>query len=290
MSANATTLRIAALALVALAASPACFAKKKKGPPPPPPVGWQKEATWSFDCYYPPDFSKLDEMSRRKARGEALNEMLKQWKGEHTDGLSLPETPAESVENILLGRPEAIEGVARQNLDQCKIAATGGSKEAWGEWLRSLSAKLNSGQCVSPFNYTMFDYLDIGQSWQRILPICKGDTVRVTGTVSDKYRLAPDGPWITVEGDKDKPTLGSATLPCNLEGCYQGILVLRFVSPEGVEVIKPVGSKLVFVAPEHGEISYRINDDTLYDNVWFKSGSIEDHTAIEISPSSGIGD
>ena len=50
MSANASTLRIAALALVALAASPACFAKKKKGPPPPPPVGWQKEATWSFDC------------------------------------------------------------------------------------------------------------------------------------------------------------------------------------------------------------------------------------------------
>jgi hypothetical protein len=62
------------------------------------------------------------------------------------------------------------------------------------------------------------------------------------------------------------------------------MLIARFVSKDGVELIIPVGAQKVFVAPEHGELTYRINDAVLYDNAWFKNGAIEDHTAIELTP------
>lgn len=283
----AAPLRLISAALLLALCSPAAFAKKKKGPPPPPPVGWHREELWKMDCYYPPDFAKLEEGDRRKARAVAITEMVKQWGGQREDGVKFSENSVETVENTLLGRPEAIEGVSRQNLDACKAVAAGGSTDAWGEWLRTLSGKLTAGECVAHLDYTMFDYLDIGTGWQRPLPICKGDKVVLIGSSKDKFRVNEKGPWITVAGDPAAPTSTSSEHPCNVEGCTVGILTLRFVSTEGVEVIKPAGARLVFEAPENGEISYRINDTTFFDNVWFKQGSIEDHSSIEISPASG---
>ena len=60
---------------------------------------------------------------------------------------------------------------------------------------------------------------------------------------------------------------------------------MRFVGKgSGIESIVPVGTKAVFTAPEDGEISYRVNDTSFYDNAWHQSGSVIDHTAIEVSP------
>ena len=52
----------------------------------------------------------------------------------------------------------------------------------------------------------------------------------------------------------------------------------------GMETIIPVGTSATYTATEDGEISYRINDTSFFDNTWHKSGSVIDHTSIEISP------
>ena len=128
-----------------------------------------------------------------------------------------------------------------------------------------------------------FRLLDIGVGWQRTLPMCSGDRVRISGTASDKYRIADGGPWINVEGDTSQPTIGTDA-PCNLEGCFAGMLIAQFTGKSGVVTVFPVGSEKNFTAPEDGEIAYRINDTQFFDNVWHKSGGLIDHTSIEISP------
>ena len=189
-----------------------------------------------------------------------------------------------TVETVLLGRPNYIEKVAADNLEQCIQSAQGAGTGAWGSWLKSLPAKLTAGECPSPpLDYTMFDYLDIGTDWPRNLLICKGDKIRISGTVKDRYRISKDGPWINVEGETERSAAG-LNLPCDMEGCHPGTLIMKYTTQSGVETLFPVAPELIFEAPEHGTIEYRINDDTFFDNTWFKNGSIIDHTAIEVSP------
>jgi len=259
-------------------------AKKKKDEPAPPPVGWHVEEGWAHSCFHPPDWAQLNTIDRKMKRAEALDEMIAQWRGGRDDGITFPEQRIDDLETTLLGRPEDIESTSAANLGHCKASATGSGSDAWGAWLRDLPGKLTEGECHTPFDYTMFDYLDIGNGWQRPMPICQGDRVQISGTSKDRFRVSDDGPWITVAGDPDRSTSGMGDYPCNLEGCLEGMLLLKFTTEAGIETILPVGSGIVFEAPEHGEIAYRINDVSLFDNKWYTSGGIEDHTAIEISP------
>lgn len=275
-------MRTLTLAAVWMGALSACGPKDTT--PAAPLVGWHQEDGWRFACYHPPDYAQLPEFERRQARANVLNEMRTQWSGGRDDGINFGEDEVTEVETVLLGRPEKIESISQQNLAQCKQVAGGsGSSDAWASWVGSLPGKLTEGECLQPLDFTMFDYLDIGVGWQRSLSICQGDKIRITGTTKDRYRISDKDPWINVEGDPSKPAVGDEW-PCNLQGCFAGQLVLRFVSESGVENVYPVGAELVFTAPEHGEISYRINDSTFYDNNWYQKGSMTDHTAIEISP------
>ena len=279
-------LALGLLALLPLVLAPHdAFAKKKKEvAPAAPKEGWVQEGTSAMSCYYPPNWESMQEIDRRQARAKVLTELEKQWSGARNDGISFSEGAIEDVDTTLLGRPELIEGVSAQNLTLCQgVAAGQATADQWQAWLKALPGKLTAGECLRPLDYTMFDYLDIGVGWQRPLSICKGDKIRVSGTPKDKYRVRDDGPWINVGGDTTKPTTG-ADWPCNVEGCFEGMLVMKFVTLSGVETIIPVGTELTWTAPEHGEITYRINDTTLYDNNWFKSGSMQDRTAIEIAP------
>jgi hypothetical protein len=252
--------------------------KKRKGETP---VGWVDSDEGQPACYYQPKWDSLNEIDRRMKRSEAMDEVLNQWRGQRDDGVSFDEDLIDDIETTLLGRPEKIEAFVAANTQQCVANDMG----AWKSWGKGQKAALVVGECNHPLDYTMFDYLDIGTGWQRPLRICKGDRIRITGTLNDQYRLSDESPWITVEGDAAQPTTG-AEWPCNLEGCFAGMLVMRFVGKgSGIESIVPVGNKAVFTAPEDGEISYRINDTSFYDNTWHKSGSVIDHTAIEVSPS-----
>ena len=260
---------------------------KKNVAPPPPPVGWHKEPEgWNFECYFPPNWASLDEISRKQARSKALDEMMSQWKGERDDGVSFRESSADEVELVLLGRPELVEQVAAKNLEFCKASATTPvGTDAWDNWVGGLDDQLNAGQCLAPLLDTIFDYLDINSGWQRNFPICEGNKIRITGSQKDRFRTTETGPWVTIAGDPAKPTVGNTEYPCNMEGCTEGILMFKFTSLDGVETIIPVpDGELQFTAPAHGDISYRINDTTFYDNKWYKGGGIEDHTSIEISP------
>jgi len=257
---------------------------KKDTGPPPIIEGWHKEDAESFECWYPAQFDKLDEVQRKLKRAETLDAMMLQWKGGKEDGVSFKAGMVDELETTLFGDMSKVEAVAIKNLDFCKKASSGGGNDAWSSWLNGLTAQLTEGECFNRFDYTMFDYLEIETGWQREMPICQDDKVRISGTSSDRFRLSDKGPWINVAGDPDQPTSASGELPCNFEGCFRGQLIMKFTTEAGVVTIYPVGEKLIFTAPEHGTMSYRINDDTFYDNTWYQSGGIIDHTSVEISP------
>ena len=251
--------------------------KKKKGPPP---VGWQDVSDGQPQCYYPPIWDGFNEIDRRMKRSEGMDEALNQWRGQRDDGVSFKGDLIDDVETVLLGRPEKIEAFLADNLVQCEA----GDVSAWEAWVKGLKSSLTAGECNHPLDYTMFDYLDIGTGWQRPLKMCKGDRIKISGTAKDQYRLSDSSPWITVTGDPAQPSLGTDA-PCNIESCFAGMLIMKFVGKAtGFETIGPVGTSAVFTAPEDGQISYRINDTSFFDNKWHRSGSVIDHTAIEVSP------
>jgi hypothetical protein len=251
-------------------------------------VGWHVEnASTGFACYYPPDFTVLGEGERIAARAATLDEMKSQWLGKRGDGISFDESRTDDVETVLLGSPEKIEKVASDNLGQCLALAKasmagGGDASAWQSWFTSLPSTLTAGECVAHFDVQMFDYLEIGSGWQRDVNLCAGDKVIITASANDYYRITQNGPWINAAGDPDQPTT-TGDWPCNKEGCMAGMFIVRFTTMAGVESVYPAGLEFGFTAPENGTISYRINDNTFFDNSYRQKGSLIDKTAIEIA-------
>jgi hypothetical protein len=267
-------------ALMVLGVSQDAEARKRRKRKGPPPTGWVDGETGTPACYHTPIWDGFNEIDRRMKRSEAMDEVLNQWRGLRNDGINLDPRVIEEVETVLLGRPEKIEKFVVDNLAHC----LSGDAAAWSAWSKGLKAVLTAGECNTPLDYTMFDYLDIGSGWQRPLNICKGNSIRISGSARDMYRLSDESPWITVLGDPAISTL-SPEWPCNLEGCKAGMLTMRFVAKgSGVETIVAVGASAMFTAPADGVISYRINDTSFFDNIWHTSGSVIDHTAIEVSP------
>lgn len=247
--------------------------------------GWHQEEGWTGACWYPKNFDELGPGDSRVHRQETLEAMMSQWTGGRDDGISFDEITTTNVETILLGEPEKIEMLAVGNLEQCQRAMAGGGQGEWKDWLVRTANQMTDGQCQHrPMRYTLFDYLNIGSSWHIPVGVCEGDHIRIKATVNDLYRISEDGPWINTEGDPSQPSVG-ADWPCNIEGCYAGQLIMRFVGDSsGIETIMPVGVQKEWIVPEHGQIDIMINDTTYYDNVYKIEGGIEHHTAIEYSP------
>jgi hypothetical protein len=265
-------------------------AKKKKGAEAPAPVGWHKvEATkkdpgWRGECYFPPDFEGMNTTDRRIARQQALEQMKSQWLGNKDEIVSFDARMISDVETVLLGRPDDIEMIARKNAELCTpVMADNGDTGAWSSWLSGLPAKLTAGECNTPLDYQLIQYLDLGGGWQENIPMCQGNRAIIQASTKDQYRVVQNGEWITAEGDLTQPST-DPSLPCNFEGCYVGMLIGKFVTDSGVETIFPIGTEKVWEAPEHGTLSFGINDTTAWDNEWHSSGTITDHTAVTVSP------
>ena len=250
----------------------------------PPPLGWhQASEEWKGQCYYPPNWDQMGAGDKKLARQEALEGMMSQWAGEREDGVSFSESKTTRLETVLLGEPEKIEIVANQNLKHCITFMDGTNPSAWSSWMGSAADTLTEGQCKwMRFVNTQFNYLNIDDDWQNPAKVCAGDKVRVKGSSKDMYQITKEGDWMTVEGNGERAT--STDVPCNIEGCMQGMLIMRFRDEAGVDTIIPVGEEAVFTAPDHGTITVQINDDTLYDNAYRTKDGITDHASIEYSP------
>jgi hypothetical protein len=276
---------LAALAVVSVA-----HGKKRPEPEAPPPVGWyarpadKKSPGWAAECYFPPVWGELSLLDRRLARQEALHAMRSQWLGERDALVAFEPAVVEELELVLLGRPQLIEELATRNAAFCRdVMAEGASTAVWGAWLAGLPVQLRAGECRRPLDYTMVQYLRLDVGWQEEVPMCQGDRASIQVTVNDRYRLGPREPWINAAGDPAGAVAGLG-LPCDREGCLRGQLVGQFVTEEGVETVFPIGTGAVFEAPEHGTLSFAINDDSLTDNRWYSEGAVTDHAAVTIGP------
>ncbi len=261
-------------------------AKKAPKTPPAPIQGWHREEGWAGDCFYPKDFASLGEGDRRAARADTLAAIKTQWTGGRDDGVTFDENVVEDVDMTLLGLPAKIEAVSKENLTLCTTAMQTKNMGAWEAWMGSLNGKLNEGECNTPLVYTTFDYLEIGNGWQRPVSMCKGDIAHIFGTSQDRYKISEKGEWMNIDGSKEV-AIGSEW-PCNIEGCTIGKLVGKFTGESGVELLFPIGVDKIFEAPENGVLMYTINDTTWYDNKWYSNGRIDDHTAVTIEPSGGL--
>ncbi|MEZ4237236.1 MAG: hypothetical protein R3F59_14010 [Myxococcota bacterium] len=266
-----------------LAADHADAKRKKKGDSGPK-VGWQKEESWAGECYYPPDYASMAEGPRRVAWNEGREAVMSQWRGDRGDGVSLDSNHIENLETAILSKPERTTPVLKENVEMCEKVMSGKATNAdWEKWVVDIAGRLTEGECpFPPLDYTYFNYLSVNDEWQLPVNVCKGDDILVHGTEADYYRLEKGGPWLNVAGDASQPASGK--MPCNIEGCLKGQLIMRFTGESHTQQIIPIGITTEFVAPEHGRIEVMINDDTLEDNVFKVESGLEHHTGIEIKP------
>ena len=229
----------------------------------------------------------LAEGPKRVSWQETRDAMLAQWRGERGDGVTLRDKAVTDLETVMLSKGDRVEVVARENLEQCKTAmSTGGGTTAWDSWVTEIAGRLTVGECpYAPLDYTAFNYLNINAGWQNRLPVCRGDRIVIHGTDADYFQLEEGGPWLNVAGDPNQKA--TAALPCNIEGCLKGQLVLKFTSDSHVTQVIPVGIAIEFLVPEHGQIEVMINDDSLSDNKYKVERGLEHHTGVEVKPAGG---
>ncbi len=269
----------ALLALVSVA-----DAKKPKEVAPTWTPGWNAVGTAGGQCYYPPDFASMGPGDRRLAWNTARHEMMAQWGGQKGDGIQFDEKAITNTETALLAKAERVEEVAKANFEQCRKAFSGGGTGDWKTWLDGLSGQLTVGECPSPpLDYQLYDYLNVNAGWQVNAGVCKGDRVQVSGSSADYYQLEAGGPWVNADGDPNGTATGSG-MPCTIEGCKPGMLVLQFRGMSGITTVVPIGTGSIFTAPEHGSISVMINDNNLSDNKYKVESRIEHHMQIEYGP------
>ncbi len=277
-------LLICAMAILPLLTATNAYAgkKKKKGSDDAPSVGWVVQGDRGA-CYVPPDFTGMASGPKRVAWQEARNEVMGQWSGDRGDGIAFEDKVITNIETVMLSEADRIEAVSLENLEQCKDYMKSGDPSAWAAWLTALPGKLTEGECRSPpLDYTLYDYLNINTDWQISAPVCQGDYVIVHGTEADYFQLEEGGPWINVVGDANQ--VAASPLPCTIEGCLRGQLIMRFTGESGVQTVYPVGIETKFRAPEHGRIEVMINDDSWSDNKFKVERGLEHHTGIEYKP------
>ena len=208
--------------------------------------------------------------------------MFEQWRGERDSFVRFDDTIVTAAETTLLGNPDKIEWVAAENAAQCADAMRrGGNMTAWNAWFGEAVPRMQEGLCpYSPLDYTVFDYLSITTGWQFDRRVCEGDTFDIKASTIDFYRIEDGGPWITAEGDPAQSAVGT-DLPCNIEGCFRGQVIMRYKGDDGREIVIPVGSGAEFTAPGHGQVWVAINDDSYSDNNFKVEAGMQHHTSIE---------
>ena len=270
--------------------------KKKKGEVEPPPVG--EIFVGNIPCYAPPDFGALSEGKRRMERQSGFQSVNRLVTGVAVgkDGAPLTQYKIEDddydyFERAFLGRPQLLDDWLAENLQKCQDVGNSKMKEGdYFSYLRQIGRELESNECYRPLDYEWHDFLDIGQGWQRRVHTCKGDKVLIEGTNAEngQYTIADTGKmsentFMTVEGDPSTPEAGEIGLVPELP---LGALVMRFQSEDdSYTKYFQIGFSVEFEAPDHGFLSFAINDTTYYDNKFRDIKGAIDYLGVDIYPS-----
>ena len=304
------TLLLVALAATALLATPA-FAKKKKKKKgeeeAPPPVG--KMLVGKMECWNPPDFAKLGHGDRTMARSDALVYLQDLVNGRIMSGdfqiKDLEEL--EFFETAFLGRPQLLDDWLTTNLEKCK--AVGEGKTPASDYLAYLSRigrELEAGECYKPLSYEYHNFMDVQSGWQFRLHVCKGDKfmAETTGLENGKYTVSDTGKYkgnvyITADGfpvPNAGKYYGVKELPADVTAEAAGArgvvaeepwgaVVMRFEHEDGsMTQYHLLGARLEFEAPEHGFISFTVNDTQFYDNKFHDYKGGIDYLGLDIYP------
>jgi len=272
--------------------------KKKKGEEEPPPTG--ELFVGNMPCYAPPDFGAMSEGKRRMERQNGFQVVNKLVTGQAVgkDGAPLadykiPDDDYDYFERAFLGRPQLLDDWLATNYEKCSAVGNKKMKQAdYFAYLRQIGRELEANECYRPLDYEWHDFLDIGQSWQRRVHTCKGDKVLIEGTNAEngQYTIADtgkmkDNTFITAEGDPNTPEAGDAGLVPELP---LGALVLRFqAEDDSYTKYYKIGFALEFQAPDHGFLSFAINDTTYYDNKFRDIKGAIDYLGVDIYPEDG---
>ena len=126
------------------------------------------------------------------------------------------------------------------------------SKDDWHAWIKGLPTQLTAGECRTHFLDTVMDTdFSIVSNFDNLFLSAK-DKLRIFGSTSDQFRISPDGEWISIAGDQNNSSLGKENYPCNIEGCFDGMLILRFTDKDDRVTIHPVGAE--FQLAKHPEM------------------------------------
>lgn len=292
------TLGLFALLSIALVATPALAKKKKKkgAEEAPPPVGAVFVGT--FPCYRPPDFDRITSTGERKKQRQlgydAVNKLVtgvaKDKSGAVLEMFKIGYDEYEYFETAFLGRPQLLDYWLEENFAKCEAVGNGKMKEAaYFAYLDGIGRELESNECYKPLDYEWHDFLDIATDWQRRVHVCKDDKVLIesTGeengqyTISDTGKMA-DNTFITAAGDPNTPEAGAAGLVPEFP---LGALLLRFEAEDGSYTkYFLIGASVGFSAPDHGHLSFAINDTTYFDNKFRDIKGAIDYLGVDIYP------
>ena len=290
------TLLVILFTLIAVAlVAPAAIAKpkkkkKKRGEEEvtPAPVGEVMIGEWK--CYASPQWESLKNTDRLMARSDALNYLSQLVGGTKMEGFALEGESLGEFENAFLGRAELVEEWLPVIFDKCKAVGEGKMEPSvFLEDLKTLGWKLEEGQCRNPLTFEYHNFMDIQSDWQFKLHICKDDQILVetTGekngqyTVQAKDRLR-DSKFITAAGDVDMMEAGEAGLVSDMP---LGAMIMKFeAEDESSTKYFYVGTTLEFKAPEHGYVSFAINDNTYFDNKFRDASGAIDYLGLDIYP------
>ncbi|MEE2827831.1 MAG: hypothetical protein VX498_01470 [Myxococcota bacterium] len=262
--------------------------KKKKKKDEPPAVGLVTIGDWT--CYSPPDFAKLSNSDLRVVRAEALDYLMNLVNGKLDESFQLKVEPLLLFETAFLGRPQLLDGWLADNFVQCKATAEGKSSAAdYLVWLGKSARELEEGECYKPLTYEYHNFLDIESDWQYRLHVCKGNKLLLEGTGEEngQYTISDTGKpkkntYITAAGDPAIPEAGDTGLVPTLPA---GALIMRFeAEDQSFTKYILIGLSREWEAPEHGFISFAINDTTYFDNEFRNVNGAIDYLGIDIYP------
>lgn len=306
-------LSLLALIALALVASPALAKKKKKkkrgkkGDTAAAVVGPVQIGEWS--CYSPPDFAALNATKRAEARQAGYEHVEKLVTGTQREGFKIDSYEAlEFFETAFLGRPQLLDTWLAENFTRCKAVAEGKATEAdYLDYLTSIGRKLESDQCYKPLTYEYHNFMEVAAAWQFRLHVCKGNKLLIesTGEENGKFTLddkgkAKQNTYITADG---KIVAAGMLEKTDAEGKVGqllqaeagegglasdmplGTLLMRFESEDdSYTKYVNIGLSSTFEAPDHGYISFAVNDNTYYDNKFHDVRGAIDYLGLDIYP------